>query len=289
MLAVAPTYDEGVLLREVFAHVTVTVRDVEVVSSERNLRVEFELYGMQGRYRQSSQGDVTSPVWDVSKGTFDLKANLEAELVFDEEKLLSCAHFAGETLRAISGGGGASSSSARCSRSFVDKDRLCEKFGTETVVKLGGSGILLQFLGVICADPGAQCYAEVLPFGLQAAVLAVSEGDAEDRRPRSPRAGSPKMAGSPRNRRKQVEGAGYPKTKSAAASVPAAAEVKKAVSGVDRDSAAGDTAAEVRPIRPPTSDQGSVRPRVGAAKSAAAPKARQSSQSRKSSAAAAPR
>jgi hypothetical protein len=265
---IAPTIEQGELLREIFSRVTIIARDVEVVSSERNWHVDFELYSIQCRYRQCSQADATSPVWDASQGTFDLKPNVEAELELDGETLATCRHYAGDAVRPINDDTEGSASASGRSRRYVNEERFSEYFGTETIVKLGGSKVLMQFFGILCVDPAAPCYTEMLPFHLISKLLAVNEGIEEYRRrvPKAPTAGSPRSSVSPR---KKISKAGQP------VGYPATAVPPKDASSVQ------PTAPPTRP----TGDHGPTRPRVGASKSSAAPK-RQSSHSRKVQAAA---
>lgn len=249
----SPAQEEADLLREIFSRLNVTSRDVETVSSERRLRLEFELYGMIGCYSQTSQADASSTTWDVSQGGFDVKPNVESELVFDSETLISCSHFAGDAAKA----------DESRSRRHVNKDRLCERFGTETVHKFGGAAVLMQFFGVICADPEASCYAEVLPFGLAASVLEVSEG-AEEVRPRV-------------LKKKAPSGDGYPSSLSAKSS-PAKPPQAPASSPAST-SAPPKSPRSGQPAKPTGSRPAASRPVPKG--SAAAPKARQSSQGRK--------
>jgi len=122
----------------------------DVLCSERRHSVSFVLAGMEGVYSQRSQADPTSPTWSVHGGKFVREANVTCELVLDGESLLGSVYIVGE-------------SGSQC---WADEARLSDRFGSETVASLGGMTVLLQFLGVICADPGAACYAEWLPFRL---------------------------------------------------------------------------------------------------------------------------
>eukprot|EP00747_Dinoflagellata_sp_TGD_P049920 gnl/TRDRNA2_/TRDRNA2_146474_c1_seq1.p1 gnl/TRDRNA2_/TRDRNA2_146474_c1~~gnl/TRDRNA2_/TRDRNA2_146474_c1_seq1.p1 ORF type:complete len:253 (-),score=52.91 gnl/TRDRNA2_/TRDRNA2_146474_c1_seq1:97-804(-) len=151
-----------------------------VESSERRLTVDFMLFGMAGHYDQCSQADATSATWDASGGSCCLLPNVKAELTLDGESLLSSAHYA--TVRPEGEGTPAGR--------VVKEDRLGERFGTETLKKLGGIAVLLQFLGLICADEAAKCYAEVLPFGLSAALLAIDEEESKADVPGKPAGGA---------------------------------------------------------------------------------------------------
>lgn len=165
------------LLWELFSLLTVSRLDLQVVSSERRFSLDFSLASMQGRYHQSSQADAFSSVWDASGGDFVLRPNVEAEFVLDDEVLASCKHFAmGQPVSA--------GSSSKKPSPWVDHVRVSDRFGSETLEKLGGLGVLLEFLGTICVDSCTGCYAEVLPFGLAAGLFDVSFDPEEI--PRSP-------------------------------------------------------------------------------------------------------
>jgi len=159
------------LLLEMFNHLTVIALDLELTSSERHSRVDFELYGMQGCYKQCSQADPFSATWETNDGTFKLKPNVEAELLLDGEALLGCTHFSVDSVSSDHLQGSDVSSSPN--RLYLNKERISERFGSETLSKLGGIAILIQFLGVVCIDLGVPCYTEVLPFGLSPEMIRV--------------------------------------------------------------------------------------------------------------------
>lgn len=308
------------LLHEMFGRLSVTARNVEAVSSERRMLLDFELFGMLGQYRQTSQADASSPVWDVSEGKFELKANVEAELVLDSETLVTCAHFVQDPLGASAREDEGGSASSGRSRRWINRERLSDRFGSDTLATLGGPQSLLQFLGVICADAGVPCYAEALPFGLSAQILAASE-DPEDRQRRH----KPKPPASPASSRSPARSRGAaPAKRSSAKPPPSRAAPVKANASAPTPSvanaapvpalapdagaaypaaaaSAGPSLEAAPPLAPPappaTPQSGPSRPRTGsqgasrsspkagaAAKgSAAAPKARQSSHSRRAS------
>lgn len=175
------------LLWELFSLLTVSRLDLQVVSSERRFSLDFSLASMQGHYHQSSQADAFSSVWDASGGDFVLRPNVEAEFVLDDEVLASCKHFAmGQPVSAESSAG----SSSKKPSPWVDQVRVSDRFGSETLEKLGGLRVLLEFLGTICVDSCTGCYAEVLPFGLAAGLFDVSFDPEEI--PRSPAASKSK-------------------------------------------------------------------------------------------------
>lgn len=154
------------LLRELLGRVQMIHHDVLIESSMRHLVVDFVLAGMEGHYEQRSQADASSATWATSTGKtgtqgFELLPNVSADLVLDGEPLISCQYFA---------------SAASKNQSKTDDKRLSERFGSDTLTKLGGAKVLMQFIGVVCADTGAPVYAERLPFGISGDVIAV-EGD----------------------------------------------------------------------------------------------------------------
>ncbi|CAE7298124.1 unnamed protein product [Symbiodinium pilosum] len=105
---------------------------------------------MKGFYEQRSCTD-TSPTWELSEqGSLEQVPNLKAKWILDEETVLTCCHYAGN----------------EAAESWVDATRLSERFGSETLECMGGLGVLLEFIGLICADAGAPSYASLLPFGL---------------------------------------------------------------------------------------------------------------------------
>ncbi|CAE8627548.1 unnamed protein product, partial [Polarella glacialis] len=138
------------LLLELYSRLEVAARDDELLSSVHGLRVEFQIAGMQGKYEQLCLSD-SSQTWQLVDRKLELVPNVAVKLELDAEPLISCRYFVGQT---------ASSSSS------VDEERLSERFGSNTLEQLGGVHVLLQFLGVICADPGTpSSYVQFLPFG----------------------------------------------------------------------------------------------------------------------------
>jgi len=164
------------LLDDMFGRCEVLSQATQIHSSERAFTLDFKLMGMSGHFRQVSQADPLSPVWDVSGGGFKRLPNVEAELTLDNEPVVLGVHYAAP--KPSTGAAGDSSMAAPCK--WVDEARIEERFGAEAIRKLGGMQILLQFLGALCADAGAPGYAEVLPFGLAVSVLrAIEEQEAE--------------------------------------------------------------------------------------------------------------
>jgi hypothetical protein len=153
------------LLRELFMRLEIMRRDVDLISSERRFSLDFRLNGLSGRYDQKSQADTTSSLW-VTKGTeLCLAPNLLAELQLDGHLAVRRAHFSQ----------GPRESSGAQEVCHVDEDMLEQCFGSETVSQLGGHKVLLQFLGTVCADSAAAAYADALPFGIPASIVAVAD------------------------------------------------------------------------------------------------------------------
>ncbi|CAE8622140.1 unnamed protein product [Polarella glacialis] len=150
MAATAAVGPKRELLLELYSRLEVAARDDELLSSVHGLRVEFQIAGMQGKYEQLCLSD-SSQTWQLVDSKLELVPNVAVKLELDAEPLISCRYFVGQT---------ASSSSS------VDEERLSERFGSNTLEQLGGVHVLLQFLGVICADPGTpSSYVQFLPFG----------------------------------------------------------------------------------------------------------------------------
>jgi len=146
------------LLNDMYSRLKVVSRDVNVTSSERCLTLDFAIAGMQGHYEQRSQADAASATWDLgSNGNLELVPNVSAELVLDGESLVRCEYYAA---------GGPT-------RTVVDESRLSDRFGSQTLETLGGTEVLLRFLGAVCADAGAAYYAGALPFSLPRSLLAL--------------------------------------------------------------------------------------------------------------------
>jgi len=162
------------LLLELFGLLEVSGHELEVLSSERRFCLTFCIASMSGCYEQCSQADIHSSVWDTSEGKFVLRPNVEAKFVLDDEVLASCRHFAATLPDATDSAAG---SDSKKRSPWVDKARLSDRFGSDTLEKLGGLGVLLEFLGVVCADAGTRCYAGVLPFGLSADLFDVLASD----------------------------------------------------------------------------------------------------------------
>mmetsp|Transcript_45465 Transcript_45465/g.83195 ORF Transcript_45465/g.83195 Transcript_45465/m.83195 type:complete len:319 (-) Transcript_45465:146-1102(-) len=158
------------LLDEMFGRLEVLGHAVQVNSSERTLKLDFKLMSMSGHYCQVSQADPQSPVWEMSEGDFKLIPNVEVELFLDNEPLLRCSHHAARPSAPAGKLAGKTSSST-----WVDEEGLQARFGAETVSKLGGLQVLLQFFGAICVDAGASGYAEALPFGLSSTIVNITE------------------------------------------------------------------------------------------------------------------
>eukprot|EP00913_Durusdinium_trenchii_P023103 g21689.t1 len=110
-------------------------------SSVRCLLVEFSIAGMHGVYKQSSCFDPTSPTWLLNSESNKMEQipNLVVDWTLDDELLISSRYYTGAERRGP----------------YVDESRLSERFGSDTIRALGGLNRLLQFLGLICADPWA--------------------------------------------------------------------------------------------------------------------------------------
>eukprot|EP00931_Biecheleriopsis_adriatica_P074948 TRINITY_DN48916_c0_g1_i1.p1 TRINITY_DN48916_c0_g1~~TRINITY_DN48916_c0_g1_i1.p1 ORF type:complete len:296 (+),score=74.98 TRINITY_DN48916_c0_g1_i1:104-991(+) len=142
------------LIAELYSRLEVLEHGVDMISCIRCLDLRFSISGMQGIYQQQSLADPDSPAWELSSDGQQLQQvpNLTVKWVLDDEVLIDCQHFVGS-------GNAASSSS-------VDKERISDRFGSDTLEQLGGIEVLLQFLGTICADCDAPpAYAQHLPFG----------------------------------------------------------------------------------------------------------------------------
>lgn len=146
------------LINMLRSRLAVTSQFVTLTASARQHVVEFSLIGMECRYEQCSQAEASSAVWEVSGGGLELVPNVKAELTLDGDRLVGCELYATDA--------------AKGSR-WADEQRLGERFGTETLAKMGGLETLLQFLGAVCLDGGAPCYYEALPFGLPESLAAL--------------------------------------------------------------------------------------------------------------------
>ncbi|CAE7506680.1 unnamed protein product, partial [Symbiodinium necroappetens] len=156
------------IINEMFDRLHVHSHEVTFASSVRCLKTDFSIVGMRGVYEQRSCAD-PSPTWELSQRSGQLVQvpNLKATWLLDEETVLTCCHYAGEA-----------------TESWVDEKRLAERFGSENLERMGGLSVLLEFIGLICADAGAG-YAAQLPFGLPEAVVYLRE-EADAPRPRRP-------------------------------------------------------------------------------------------------------
>eukprot|EP00439_Symbiodinium_sp_Y106_P007642 s2623_g1.t1 len=152
------------IINEIFDRLHVHSHEVTFASSVRCLKMDFSIVGMRGVYEQRSCAD-PSPTWELSQRSGQLVQvpNLKATWLLDEETVLTCCHYAGEA-----------------TESWVDEKRLAERFGSETLERMGGLSILLELIGLICADAGAG-YAAQLPFGLPEAVVYLREADTPPR------------------------------------------------------------------------------------------------------------
>eukprot|EP00927_Polykrikos_kofoidii_P060845 TRINITY_DN55754_c0_g1_i1.p1 TRINITY_DN55754_c0_g1~~TRINITY_DN55754_c0_g1_i1.p1 ORF type:complete len:524 (+),score=79.88 TRINITY_DN55754_c0_g1_i1:99-1670(+) len=182
------------LLDELFRRLEVSTYVEHTVSSERVFSIEFCLADMEGRYSQRSHADPACVVLDAD--TLETLPNLKASLAFDGEELLGCTYFAGmprtgkpvpkldtearfvdlsiPPLQAVALGPPATSR-------WADKQRLSDRFGSETLATLGGFSVLVHFLGVICADAAALAdYSEMLPFGLSADIVVIPQQEMQD-------------------------------------------------------------------------------------------------------------
>eukprot|EP00929_Paragymnodinium_shiwhaense_P006241 TRINITY_DN10930_c1_g2_i1.p1 TRINITY_DN10930_c1_g2~~TRINITY_DN10930_c1_g2_i1.p1 ORF type:complete len:379 (-),score=111.95 TRINITY_DN10930_c1_g2_i1:73-1209(-) len=209
-----PPKGDRELLDALWERLDVLKYDLELTSSARLLSVSFEIARMRAHYEQRSEADPCVDIWDAD--TLALLPNVEASLRLDDELLLSCKYFAGPAPAAaqkvppalqtsapevsessvqegVTAAAAAATTPAarfapaarssgrptRSSARWVNGRRFGERFGTETMEKLGGLSTLLKFLGTVCADAEASAlYADVLPFGLSADLLAVEAGDA---------------------------------------------------------------------------------------------------------------
>lgn len=157
------------LLLELYSRLEVLEHGVVFDSSAQSLRVEFLIAGMRGIYLQRSMVDAESDAWDMSPDgrRLELVPNITALLELDEETLVDCQQFTGQ--------GASVGSSIRT----VDEDRISDRFGSDTLVQLGGLDVLLQFFGTVCGDASAPPeYTLVLPFGgLSEAVLQLVGAD----------------------------------------------------------------------------------------------------------------
>ncbi|CAE6927473.1 unnamed protein product [Symbiodinium sp. CCMP2592] len=146
------------IINQIFDRLHVHSHEVTFASSVRCLKMDFSIVGMRGVYEQRSCAD-PSPTWELSQRSGQLVQvpNLKATWLLDEETVLTCCHYAGEA-----------------TESWVDEKRLAERFGSETLERMGGLSVLLQLIGLICADAGAG-YAAQLPFGLPEAIVYLRE------------------------------------------------------------------------------------------------------------------
>lgn len=157
------------LLQDLYNQLEVCTWDLDFSSSARQLRVDFKLSGVEGQYHQRSQSDPSSSAWDVQgegDASLEMVPNVELELELNKEPVVTCKHYACATSR---------------NRTWTNYAVLEQQFGLETSEKVGGAETLLQFLGTICADAGASCYAAALPFALPVALLAVTDAMGEGR------------------------------------------------------------------------------------------------------------
>ncbi|CAE7444085.1 unnamed protein product [Symbiodinium natans] len=152
------------IINEIFDRLHVHSYDVKYESSVRCLSLDFSIVGMRGIYEQRSCTD-TSPTWELSakSGQLEQVPNLKAAWLLDEETVLTCCHYEGKE-----------------AESWVDEKRLAERFGSETLERMGGMGVLLELIGLICADAGAP-YATKLPFGLPEAIVRLGEAESSGR------------------------------------------------------------------------------------------------------------
>ncbi|CAE7690961.1 unnamed protein product [Symbiodinium sp. CCMP2456] len=164
------------IINEIFDRLHVHSHEVTFASSVRCLKMDFSIVGMRGVYEQRSCAD-PSPTWELSQRSGQLVQvpNLKATWLLDEETVLTCCHYAGEA-----------------TESWVDEKRLAERFGSETLERMGGLSVLLELIGLICADAGAG-YAAQLPFGLPEGVVYLREEQEAASLPSMQRAESPEL------------------------------------------------------------------------------------------------
>lgn len=162
------------LIQELYNRLEVCSRRQELNSSVLTLNLEFVLSGMRGSYQQQSCTDFNAPTWDLSlDGELRPVPNVSTNLTLDEESLISSTFYAGVD----------QNSGNRASSSSIEEVRLSERFGSNTLEKLGGLSGLLQFLGVVCADAQASCYAAKLPFGgLSQAIIGLGTSGSNHQR-----------------------------------------------------------------------------------------------------------
>lgn len=216
-----PTADPATeLLQELFNRLTVASCNVSQRSSERRLTLEFTLAGCDGRYEQCSQADPASLVYDAEGSTIELLPNVEAKLHLDGSLLIDCMHFAGKPPSSVAVARRLVADDqpsftplnrigSQCDSCIVQEERLGMCIGSDNTSKIGGIQVLLQFLGTICADAEAACYAEHLPFRLTASQVSwnVAEEQIVEQAPSLPLVKQTKSEAKPLKQQAAVAGA----------------------------------------------------------------------------------
>lgn len=170
-LTTQPTGSQD-LLNQLYSLLAVLVRDFSTVSSERRFEVDFRIASIKCNYLQYSYADADISLWNAASDSTERVPNVRASLEVDGQELARSAYFASATSDAAAAKGG--------DHIWTNPHQLSDCFGTDTVEQLGGCKVLLQFLGVICADNEVPFYAEALPFGLTPELVAIGDAGFED-------------------------------------------------------------------------------------------------------------
>jgi hypothetical protein len=159
--------------RDLFAQLELEEYDTERFKGRRH-RVEFALGAAKVKYEQVSQDEWGSAIWDCSStGECKELPNLYARLDCNDENVFVQEAYAERPRSSPTVQWGSVSVSEAVGVKKSDKsDR-----------------ILLELLGLICADPEAEIYRPYLPFGLK-------ENLAKPKKVKSPSKAKPSKAGS---------------------------------------------------------------------------------------------
>jgi hypothetical protein len=160
-------------LRDLYAKIELEEYDTERKKGRKHC-VEFTFGEAKIKYEQVSHDEWGSAIWDCSPaGESTELPNLYARLDCNEENVFVQAAYADRPRSSPTVEWGSVSLSAAVGMKQSDKsDR-----------------VVLEFLGLICADPGAEIYRPYLPFGL-------TENLAKPKKVKSPSKAKPSKAGS---------------------------------------------------------------------------------------------